>query len=48
MKVINNKFTVYGESGEFDWVVFGKRGDINVEPERSTVSVKGDGPYKYI
>jgi len=47
-EVDNNKFTVYGESGKFHWSVFGKRGDINVEPYKNSVSVKGNGPYKYI
>lgn len=47
-RVVNNSFTVYGEPGEFDWHVFGKRGDINVEPDKNIVQVKGDGPYKYI
>ena len=44
----NNKFTVYGEKGKFNWYVCGKRCSINVEPDRAFVNVKGDGPYKYI
>jgi hypothetical protein len=47
-RVVNNSFTVYGEPGEFDWHVFGKRGYINVEPDKNIIQVKGDGPYKYI
>ena len=47
-RVVNNKFTVYGENGEFFWTVFGKRLDIVVEPNKSDVNVIGDGPYKWI
>ena len=48
-KVKNNQFTVYGENGEFFWLVHGKRGqDIEVEPLKSSVEVKGNGPYKWI
>ncbi len=41
-------FTVYGENGKFNWVAIGKRGDINSEPSKSEVTIKGDGPYKWI
>ena len=41
-------FEVYGQAGEFTWVAYGKRHDIRVEPLRSDVSVRGDGPYKYL
>ena len=47
-KIENNKFTVYGDNCEFYWTVFGKRFDINVEPYKNSVNVKGDGPYLYI
>ena len=47
-KIENNKFTVYGDNCEFYWTVFGKRFDINIEPYKNTVNVKGDGPYLYI
>jgi hypothetical protein len=47
-RVLENKFTVYGENGEFFWTVFGKRFDIIVEPNKSDVNVSGDGPYKWI
>lgn len=43
----NNKFTVYGENGEFYWLVHGSRGRIEVEPDKNSVVVKGDGPYKW-
>jgi hypothetical protein len=47
-KVENNRFTVYGDNCEFCWVVHGKRGDIEVEPLKKDVIVKGNGPYKWI
>jgi hypothetical protein len=57
-RVNNGQFTVYRlpllgkdtliQISHFDWTVFAKRNDINVEPYKKDVSVKGDGPYKYI
>jgi hypothetical protein len=47
-EVNNGVFTVYGSPGPFHWVVFGKRGNVVVEPYKSQVEVKGDGPYRYI
>jgi len=47
-EVENNKFNVYGENCKFYWNLTGKRFDINVEPEKNSVCVKGDGPYLYI
>lgn len=44
----NLKFSVYGSNGSFFWKVFGKRQEIEVEPSKSDVIVKGDGPYTYI
>jgi len=32
----------------FDYVVFGKRAAINVEPMKAEVEVKGQGPYKWL
>jgi hypothetical protein len=46
--VENGQFTVYGEPGRFSWIVYGKRSEINVEPNKSDVELKGDGPYKWI
>jgi hypothetical protein len=46
--VKDGKFTVYGDDGPFAWILFGKRGNINVEPNKNRVEVHGDGPYKYI
>jgi hypothetical protein len=36
------------EKVEFSGLVFAKRHSINVEPMKSSVIIKGDGPYKYI
>lgn len=47
-EVENGCFEVYGEPGPFHWVVYGSRAPITVEPLKSEVEVKGDGPYKYI
>ena len=47
-EVENNSFTVYGENGKFHWLVIGKRHDIVVEPLKSDVELKGDGPYLWI
>lgn len=46
--VENNTFTVYGDNCEFFWTVIGKRFDINIEPIKTSVNVKGNGPYLYI
>ena len=47
-KVINGQFEVYGESGSFSWIVYAKRGELKVEPEKSKAQIKGEGPYKWI
>jgi hypothetical protein len=47
-KVENNKFKVYGKNGSFYWIVYGKRLEIEVEPEKESVTVNGMGPYKWI
>jgi len=47
-EVSNNKFTVYGENCKFYWQATGKRSDIIIEPLKSDVEVKGQGPYLYI
>jgi hypothetical protein len=47
-RVVDNQFTVYGENGEFFWTVFGKRENIQVEPSKKSVTVMGQGPYKWI
>jgi hypothetical protein len=48
MRVKDGKFKVIGENGEFYWLVHGKRSNINVEPNKNEIEVKGEGPYKYI
>jgi hypothetical protein len=47
-EVENGSFTVHGLPGPFFWTVFGKRFDIDAEPLKKDVDIKGDGPYKYI
>ncbi len=47
-RVVNNKFTVYGENSDFFWSVYGKRSSIEVEPSKTSVDVKGSGPYLWI
>jgi hypothetical protein len=47
-RVENNLFRVYGDPGSFFWVVYGKRSDIDVEPDKSQVQLKGMGPYTWI
>jgi hypothetical protein len=44
----NGSFTVHGENGKFSWVAIGKRGDVNPEPYKNEIVVKGDGPYRWI
>jgi hypothetical protein len=46
--VRNNCFTVYGEPGPFTWILYARRQGIEVEPFKSEVNVRGEGPYKYI
>jgi hypothetical protein len=47
-KIENNQFKVFGKNGSFYWIVYGKRNGIVVEPDKNSVSVKGNGPYKWI
>jgi len=46
-EIKNNEFTVYGNNGSFYWCVYGKKNDILVEPEKNSIVVNGDGPYKW-
>lgn len=46
--VEQGSFSVYGVNGVFHWLVLGKRGEIDVEPNKSDVIVRGDGPYLWI
>lgn len=53
--VINNCFTVYtsvytegyGETSKFQWLVIGKRCDVNVEIDKRN-DIKGQGPYSFL
>lgn len=50
-EVENSKFTVYSQNNKntkFYWVVYGKRNDIQVEPNKIHTYVKGNGPYKWV
>jgi hypothetical protein len=47
-KVTNNTFQVYGENGEFYWLVQGKRTDIETEPFKTNTTIKGSGPYTWV
>jgi len=47
-EVENNSFTVNGQNCKFFWFVQGKRNNIDVEPFKRSVDVKGNGPYKWI
>jgi hypothetical protein len=47
-EVEHSKFNVYGENCKFYWTVYGKRYDIDIEPEKGSVDIKGNGPYLYI
>jgi len=45
--IVDGRFKVYGENGEFDWLVVGKRNDIEIEPLKNNILLKGQGPYTY-
>jgi len=47
-EVENNQFTVYGPNGRFFWMVNATRGETVVEPLKTDVDVRGDGPYRWI
>jgi len=47
-EVEDNSFKVYGDNCKFYWLVQGKRCDIEVEPLKIEVNIKGDGPYRWI
>jgi hypothetical protein len=46
--VYNNSFDVYGLNGSFDWIVYGKRLDLEVEPSKKEYILYGDGPYSWV
>jgi len=41
-------FKVFGNPGSFFWHVHGKRQNVEVEPRKDSVNIKGSGPYKWI
>jgi hypothetical protein len=47
-EVFDNRFNVYGKNGKFFWIVYGERLAIDVEPSKSSVSVRGSGPYTWV
>jgi hypothetical protein len=48
-EVEDNCFTVYSDKPcQFNWVVYGERGSIVVEPYKNEVDIRGDGPYRWI
>lgn len=47
-EINNNQFNVYGENCKFHWHLTGKRFDFEIEPLKTDVEVKGQGPYLYI
>ena len=44
----NSEFYVYGENSKFYWVVYGKRSEIQVEPLKNSINIKGNGPYQWV
>ena len=47
-RVIDGTFTVYGPPGSFFWHAYGTRHAIVTEPRKEEVTLRGDGPYRYI
>jgi hypothetical protein len=47
-EVCCGQFVVYGPPGKFFWHVYAKRSELQVEPLKSDVELKGDGPYKWM
>jgi hypothetical protein len=48
-RIRNNQFRVHSNSPvDFDYVVYGRRKVLDVEPPRETVQVHGNGPYTWI
>ena len=47
-KIENNCFTIYTSCKcKVSWYVVGRRSEIDVEPDKHNLIVRGDGPYKY-
>jgi large exoprotein involved in heme utilization and adhesion len=47
-EIKDNVFSVHGNNCKFHWTVFGQRESIKVEVNKDVVSIKGDGPYRWI
>lgn len=51
-EVENNSFTVHSnnivDSLKFYWILYGKRNEIEIEPLKSSSSIKGNGPYTWL
>jgi hypothetical protein len=47
-EIEDNAFRVYGDNCKFYWTVFGQREPLKAEIYKNEVSVKGDGPYKWL
>ena len=47
-EVHDNQFDVFGENGQFFWIVHGQRQEIQVEIEKTQVKLQGNGPYQWI
>jgi hypothetical protein len=46
--VTNGSFRIYGEPGKVHWTVMGKRGDIDIEKDKSSTTVNRFGPYTWV
>jgi hypothetical protein len=46
--VKNNQFKVFGKNGKFNWIAYGERSSIVVEPSKDDYILSGDGPYTYL
>jgi len=48
-EVIDGSFTVYSNKPcKFNWIVYGRRQEIEVEPLKENTHIAGDGPYKWV
>ena len=49
LKISNGKFKIYSDYPcTVNWLVFGKRLDMDVEVNKNKVELKGEGPYRWI
>lgn len=48
-EVIDGKFTVHSDIPcSFNWLVTGKRGNVEVEVDKSKATINGSGPYTWV